>query len=275
MTQQHTSFIYKAFIYGFSGLTALLIVIILGYITIKGIVNINPSLFSLKYNSENVSLLPSLINSILMMIITLFVAIPIGLGSAIYTVEYAKKGSKFINLVRLCSVTLSGIPSIVYGLFGLLFFVTKLHFGLSLLSGSLTLAIMVLPSIFRTSEEALLSVPQTFREASFALGAGKIITIFKAVIPSAIPGILSGVILASGRIIGESAALLYTAGTVAQTPSSLFSSTRTMAVHMYVLSSEGLYLKQAIATGFVLVLIIVVMNALSVYLAKKVGVKNG
>lgn len=275
MTQQHTSFIYKAFIYGFSGLTALLIVIILGYITIKGIVNINPSLFSLKYNSENVSLLPSLINSILMMIITLFVAIPLGLGSAIYTVEYAKKGSKFIFLVRLCSVTLSGIPSIVYGLFGLLFFVTKLHFGLSLLSGSLTLAIMVLPSIFRTSEEALLSVPQTFREASFALGAGKIITIFKAVIPSAIPGILSGVILASGRIIGESAALLYTAGTVAQTPSSLFSSTRTMAVHMYVLSSEGLYLKQAFATGFVLVLIIVVMNALSVYLAKKVGVENG
>ncbi|NLZ68280.1 MAG: phosphate ABC transporter permease PstA [Spirochaetales bacterium] len=275
MTQQHTSFIYKAFIYGFSGLTALLIVIILGYITIKGVVNITPSLFSLKYNSENVSLLPSLINSILMMIITLFVAIPIGLGSAIYTVEYSKKGSKFIDLVRLCSVTLSGIPSIVYGLFGLLFFVTKLHFGLSLLSGSLTLAIMVLPSIFRTSEEALLSVPQTFREASFALGAGKIITIFKAVIPSAIPGILSGVILASGRIIGESAALLYTAGTVAQTPSSLFSSTRTMAVHMYVLSSEGLYLKQAFATGFVLVLIIVVMNALSVYLAKKVGVKNG
>ncbi len=275
MKNKTSSKVLKFFVFGFSVVTLLAIGFILAYIIIKGALNITPSLFAWEYNSVNVSLLPSLINTILIMLFTLVFSIPIGLGAAIYTCEYAKKDNKFVPIVRLASETLAGIPSIVYGLFGLLAFVTELKFGLSLLSGALTLAIMVLPSIFRTGEEALLSVPVSYREASFALGAGKLVTIFKTVLPSAIPGILSGVILAIGRIIGETAALLYTAGSVPELPNSIFDSTRTMAVHMYVLSSEGLYFNQAFGTGFVLLLIVLCVNAVSFKLAKKVGVKNG
>lgn len=267
--------VLRGCVYTFSGIALLMVALILVYILAKGVVNLKPSLFSWHYNSENVSLLPSLLNTILMMFFALFFSIPIALGSAIYTCEYAKKESKFVPIVRLASETLAGIPSIVYGLFGLLAFVTKLKLGLSLLSGALTLAIMVLPSIFRTGEEAILSVPLSYREASYALGAGKLVTIVKAVLPSAVPGILSGVILAIGRIIGETAALLYTAGTVPELATSLLDSSRTLAVHMYVLSSEGLYFDQAFGTGFVLCLIVLIVNTLSFKLAKKVGVKNG
>ena len=186
------------------------------YILIKGIPNINLDLFVWKYNSENVSLMPALINTLTMTFISLLIATPIGIFSAIYLVEYAKKGSKLVKAIRLTTETLSGIPSIVYGLFGMLFFVTALNWGFSLLAGACTLAIMILPLIMRTSEEALEAVPNSYREGSFGLGAGKLRTVFKVVLPSAIPGILSGIILAIGRIVGESAALIYTAGTVAE-----------------------------------------------------------
>ena len=176
-----------------------------------------------------------------------------------------------VSLIRITTETLSGIPSIIYGLFGLLFFSTALGWGFSLLSGSLTLVIMILPLVIRTTEEALKSVPDSYREASFGLGAGKLRTIFRIVLPSAVPGILAGVILATGRIVGETAALIYTAGTVAQVPSNLLGSGRTLAVHMYVLSSEGLYMNQAYATAVILLIIVLLINWLSGRIAAKIA----
>ena len=215
-------------------LTVLTLVFIVGYILIKGIPNLTPELFQLEYNSENVSMFPAIINTICMTVLSLLIAGPLGILAAVYLVEYAKKGNKLVSLVRVTAETLTGIPSIVYGLFGMLFFVTTLHWGYSMLAGAFTLAIMVLPVIMRTTEEALLSVPDTFREASFGLGAGRLRTIFVVILPSAVPGIFSGVILSIGRIVGETAALMYTAGTVAKVPSSVMGSGRTLAVCAYV-----------------------------------------
>jgi phosphate transport system permease protein len=214
-------------------------------------------------------LLPALINTLLMVAIALVISIPLGLLSAIYLVEYTRRGNLFVKLVRLMAETLSGIPSIVYGLFGMLLFVTTLGWGFSLVAGALTLSIMILPLIMRTSEEALKAVPDAYREGSFALGAGHLRTIFEIVIPSAMPGILAGVILGIGRIVGESAALLYTAGSVAEIPDSVFDSTRTLAVHMYLLTSEGLHISEAAATAVVLLIIVLVINTASAMLARR------
>lgn len=239
------------------------------YIIIKGAPHLTPALFELAYTTDNVSMFPAIITTFLMTILSLIVAVPIGIFTAIYLVEYATKGNKLVDIIRLTAETLSGIPSIVYGLFGLLLFVITFKWGFSLLSGSFTMAIMILPLIIRTTEEALKSVPDTFREASFGLGAGKLRTIFKIVLPSAVPGILAGVILGIGRIVGETAALIYTAGTVAQVPDSILASGRTLSVHMYALSSEGLYTNQAYATAVVLLLIVLIINTLSAVIAKK------
>ena len=241
------------------------------YILVKGVPHLTPDLFAWKYTSENVSMMPALINTLFMTALTLLVAVPVGVFAAIYLVEYAKKGNKLVAVVRITAETLTGIPSIVYGLFGLLFFVGYCKWGYSLLSGSLTLAIMVLPVIMRTTEEALLAVPNSFREGSFGLGAGKLRTVFHIVLPSAVPGILSGVILATGRIVGETAALIYTAGTIAQIPGSIFDSTRTLSVHMYNLSKEGLHTNEAYATAVVLLVIVIGINSLSHQVAKRVG----
>lgn len=238
------------------------------YILINGIPNLTPELFSIHYDSENVSMLPALINTLFMAVIALVLALPIGIGAAIYLVEYAKKGSRFVGLVRLTAETLTGIPSIIYGLFGSIFFVKFCNMGLSLLSGSLTLAIMVLPVILRITEEALKMVPDSYREGSFGLGAGKLRTISQVVLPSAIPGIVSGVILSIGRIVGESAALIFTAGTIAEVASSVFASSRTLAVHMYVLSGEGLYMNQTFATAVVLLLLAIILNFAAEFVAK-------
>lgn len=251
-------------------LTVLTLVFIVGYILIKGIPNLTPELFQLEYNSENVSMFPAIINTICMTMLSLLIAGPLGILAAVYLVEYAKKGNKLVSLVRVTAETLTGIPSIVYGLFGMLFFVTTLHWGYSMLAGAFTLAIMVLPVIMRTTEEALLSVPDTFREASFGLGAGRLRTIFVVILPSAVPGIFSGVILSIGRIVGETAALMYTAGTVAELPKSVMSSTRTLSVHMYSLASEGLYVDQAYATAVVLLLIVLIINWISGRIARKI-----
>lgn len=256
-------------------LAALITVFVLGYlivyILLNGVPHLKPSLFAWTYTSENVSMLPAMINTLLMTAATLLVAVPLGVFAAIYLVEYAKKGNKLVSVVRVTAETLTGIPSIVYGLFGMLFFVGYCHWGYSLLSGSLTLAIMVLPVIMRTTEEALLAVPDSFREGSFGLGAGKLRTVFRVVLPSAVPGILSGVILATGRIVGETAALIYTAGTIAKVPNSIFSSTRTLSVHMYNLSKEGLHTDESYATAVVLLVIVILINMLSHGIAKKVG----
>ena len=264
-----------------SGLTALLVLLatlatffvlifLIAYILIKGIPFIQLDLFSLHYTSENASLMPSLINTLVMTLLSLAIAAPIGIFSAIYLVEYAKKGSKFVSLVRITAETLTGIPSIVYGLFGMLFFVSTLKWGYSILAGAFTLVIMILPVIMRTAEEALKSVPDSYREASFGLGAGKLRTIFKIVLPSAVPGILAGVILAIGRVVGETAALIYTAGTVAQIPSNLMGSGRTLAVHMYALSSEGLHMDQAYATAVILLIMVLLINWVSGMIAKRI-----
>ena len=204
-----------------------------------------------------------------MILMSLLLAVPFGIFAAIYLVEYAKKGNKMISVVRVTAETLSGIPSIVYGLFGMLFFVNALDWGFSLLAGAFTMAIMILPLIMRTTEEALKAVPDSFREGSFGLGAGKLRTVFRIVLPSAIPGVLAGVILAIGRIVGETAALMYTSGTVAQIPDSIMGSGRTLALHMYNLSSEGLYMDQAYATAVILLILVVGINTLSSVIARK------
>ena len=248
-----------------------LLLFLIAYILIKGVPYLKPELFAWKYTSENVSMLPAIINTIFMTVISLLLAVPCGIGAAIYLAEYAKRGNTFVKIIRLMAETLSGIPSIVYGLFGMLCFVTTLGWNYSLLAGACTLSIMILPLILRTTEEALLSVPDSYREASFGLGAGKFRTILKIVLPAAVPGILAGVILAIGRIVGETAALLYTSGTVAEVADSLFASAETLALHMWVLSGESLYTNQAYATAVVLLVVVVLINGLSALVAKRIA----
>ena len=254
-------------------ITAGVVVVLVGYILIMGIPNLSLDLFAWEYNTDNVSMMPAIINTILMTFYSLLMAVPIGVGAAIYLVEYAKRGNKLVSVVRITAETLSGIPSIVYGLFGYLMFAVACGLGYSLLGGALTLAIMILPLIMRTTEEALKAVPDAYREGSFGLGAGHLRTIFKVVLPSAVPGILAGVILAIGRIVGETAALLYSAGTIAQVAVNPLDSGRTLAVHMYALLSEGLYTDQAYATAVVLMVMVIGINALSGVIARKLAAK--
>lgn len=252
-------------------ITVAVLFFIVAYILVKGVPNLKPSLFEWTYTSQNLSLTHAIINTIIMVVLSLVIAGPIGIFSAIYLVEYSKKGNKLVGVVRTTTETLSGIPSIVYGLFGMLCFVTYMKMGYSMLSGCLTMAIMILPLIMRTTEEALKSVPDSFREGSFGLGAGKLRTVFKIVLPSAIPGILSGIILAIGRVVGETAALMYTAGTVSSVAADLTSSGRTLAVHMYLLSKEGLNIDAAYATAVVLLVVVILINMLSNFVAKKLA----
>lgn len=256
-----------------AAITVFVLIAVVGYILIKGIPNLNMSMFEWTYTTDNVSMMPAIINTLSVTAIALLIAVPFGIFSAIYLVEYAKRGNKLVNLIRLTTETLSGIPSIVYGLFGYLMFVVALKWSYSIMAGTLTLAIMILPLIMRTTEEALKSVPDSFREGSFGLGAGKLRTVFRIVLPSAVPGILSGIILGIGRIVGETAALIYTAGTVTGVASSLFSSGRTLSVHMYALLSEGLFTDQAYATAVVLLIVVIIINAISGLIARKVAKK--
>ena len=264
--------VQKGLVYAAAVITFAVLLFLIAYILINGIPNLKLSLFEWTYNSDNVSMMPAIITTVEMTLLALVIAVPLGLFTAIYLNEYAKRGNKLVNLIRITTETLSGIPSIVYGLFGMLFFVTQLHWGYSLIAGGMTLAIMILPLIMRTAEEALMAVPDSFREGSFGLGAGRLRTVFRIVLPSAMPGILSGIILAIGRIVGETAALIFTAGTMAQIPG-LFQSGRTLAIHMYVLSGEGLHMNEAYATAVVLLVVVLLMNALSAFVAKKLNKK--
>ena len=266
--------LYRMAVYAGTAFSIGVLSLIVCYILIKGVPNLTPELFAWEYNSTNVSMTPAILNTLLMTLLSLLVCVPLGIGAAIWLTEYARRGSRLVKLVRMTAETLSGIPSIIYGLFGSLCFVVQLKLGLSLLSGALTLSIMVLPTIMRTTEEALLAVPDSYREGCFGLGAGRLRTTFRVVLPAAVPGILSGVILAIGRIVGETAALIYTAGTVAKVPSSLLDSTRTLAVHMYTISTEGLYLNQSYATAVVLLMLVLVINSLSALIAKRIGGKR-
>lgn len=275
-----SSQIARGVIYVGALFTTLVLLSIVGFILVNGIPHLTPALFEWSYTSENVSLMPALISTLYMALLALLIAVPIGVSSAIYLVEYAKPGSRFVRVVRVTTETLQGIPSIIYGLFGMLFFTTVLGWGLSLLSGACTLAIMVLPVIMRTAEEALIAVPASYRAGGFALGAGYLRTIFRCVLPSALPGIVGGVLLALGRCVGEVAALLFTAGTIAQIPDfggqgifALFDSCRTLAVHMYVLASEGLHIDETYATAVVLLVLVTLLNVIANVAEKRLRVK--
>ncbi len=256
-------------------LTVAIFVAIVGHILIKGIPHLSPRLFAWSYTSENVSMMPAIINTLLTVFLTLLIVVPLGVASAIYLSEYAKRGNRFVKLIRLTAETLSGIPSIVYGLFGLLLFNVALGFGYSILSGALTLSIMVLPTVMRTTEEALLSVPDAYREASFGLGAGKLRTVFRVILPAAASGTMSGIILAVGRMVGETAALIYTAGTFTKVATDLFSAGCTLSVHMYVLLSEGFYTDEAYATAVVLLVFVILINTLSDWITHRATKKKG
>lgn len=268
------SFFLCMLVYVSAAITVTVLVFLIGYILYKGVPNLTlPGIFDWKFTSQNMSMTPAIINTVLMTVLSLLMAMPIGVFAAIYLVEYSKKGNKLVKLIRMTAETLSGIPSIVYGLFGFIVFVITLGWSYTLLSGAITLSIMILPLIMRTTEEALMAVPDSFREGSFGLGAGRLRTVFHIIVPSAMPGILSGVILAIGRIVGESAALIFTAGTNPVVPDSVFSSVSTLSVHMYALMTEGLYVDQAYAVAVVLLVVVILINALSAALARKLTKK--
>ncbi len=269
------SFLIRLLIILSALLTVAVFIAIVGHILIKGIPHLSPRLFAREYTSENVSMMPAIINTCLTVALTLLIAVPLGVGSAIYLSEYAKRGNKFVKLIRLTAETLSGIPSIVYGLFGFLLFNIALGFGYSILSGALTLSMMVLPTIMRTTEEALLAVSDTYREASFGLGAGKLRTVFRILLPAAASGMMSGIMLAIGRMVGETAALIYTAGTFTKAATGLFSAGCTLSVHMYVLLSEGFYTDEAYATAVVLLVFVILINSLSDWITRRATQKKG
>lgn len=255
-------------------LTVLAVCLIIGYILIMGIPQIKPEMFELEYNSDNVSFMPALFNTLIVIVMAVSCSSIFGIGAAIFLNEYTNKQNFFVRIVALATETLSGIPSIVYGLFGLLFFVYYLQWGLSLLAGVCTMAIMTLPIIMRASQEALAAVPDLYREGSFGLGAGRFRTVFKIVLPAAIPGILGGIILAIGRTVGESAALIYTAGSIAAVPETVFSSTRTLAVHMYLLASEGLHIDATYATAVLLLVFVLLINFATSAVANRISKGN-
>jgi len=250
------------------GITTAVLVFLVGYVLINGLPFIRPSLFAFEFTTQNQSLFPALVGTLMIVGLSLLFAVPLGIFSAIYLVEYAKRGSRFVKIVRLTTETLSGIPSIVYGLFGFIFFGVFLGWGLSLMSGSFTVSIMILPLIMRTTEESLKSVPDTYREGSFGLGAGRLRTVVRIVLPAATPGILAGIILAIGRIIGETAAIIFTLGNVARMPNSLFDTGRTLSAHMYALANEGTHPGEAHATAAVLLIVVIFVNGISSWVAR-------
>lgn len=262
-------FVARFFVKSGALITLAVILTIVIYILVNGVPNLNSKLFAWEYNSENVSMMPAIVNTVVMVVATLLMSVPIGIGAAVYMVEYVKKESKLAKLIKLATQTLAGVPSIVYGLFGALFFVKYLNLQLSILSGCLTLGIMILPIVMETTEEALRMVPPSYKEGSLALGATRVQTIFKVMLRPATPGILSAIIIAVGRIVGESAALVFTAGTIAKPMASMLNSGRSLSVHMYVLSGEGLYIKQTYATATVLMLLVLILNGISSLIARK------
>ncbi len=250
-------------VWGAGLITVAILLYLIVFILVKGIPHIKPSLFAIR-DPDQISLFPPLVTTVIMVGLTLLIAAPFGVVfTAIYMVEYAPRGSRIVRVVRMTAETLSGIPSIVYGLFGYIFFAGTLGWGKSILTGCFTLAIMILPLIMRTTEESLKSIPDSYREGSFGLGAGRMRTVFRVILPSATPGIFAGVVLAVGRIVGETAALIFTIGDVFKLPSGLFSSGRTLAMHVLKLSGQGFNRNEAYATAVILLVLVIAINALS------------
>ena len=251
-----------------------LLVLIVGFIFIKGIKGISLDYIFSDYSAlGDGGIFPMILSTIYMVLVSIAVSTPIGILSAIYLNEYAKKG-KVVEIIRFATECLSGIPSIVYGLFGGIFFVVTLKMQYSIIAGALTVAIIILPVIIRTTEEALKTVPNEYREGSLAMGATKFQTLYKVILPSALPGILSGVILSIGRVIGESAAVFLTAGTVASMPSTIFDSARTLTVHSYLLTKELGDISGAASVGIVLIIIVLFLNTAAKFIAKKLNKGN-
>lgn len=264
----------KSIVYLSAFATVSVLVAIVGYIFSKGLRGVNLSFLVSDYStSGDGGILPMIITTLYMVLVSILVATPIGILSGIYLQEYSKNG-KLKKIIRFATESLAGIPSIVYGLFGGIFFVVTLKLGYSIVSGALTVAIIILPVIIRTTEEALKTVPDSYREGSLALGGTRFQTLYKVILPSAIPGILSGVILSVGRIIGESAAVLLTAGTVAKLPETIFDSSRTLTVHAYLLTKESGDIQTVASMGVVLIIMVLALNTLAKIIAKKFNKAN-
>ena len=235
------------------------------------------STLELKVRRPGGGILPMMVSTVIIILLTLIVALPIGVGAAIYLNEYAKPG-RTLNIIRFAIQNLAGIPSIIYGLFGMLFFVQFARMQYSVLAGSLTMSIMLLPTIISTTEETLKDVPNSYREGSYGLGATKIQTIAKVILPSALPGILVAIILSVGRIVGESAALIWTAGTVAQIPSAIWGSgaaAATLTTKMFWEIQEAANIDSATSISVVLIVLVVILNLLSKLITKKFMDKSG
>ncbi len=266
MTASKRSEILLTALFWLSGIVIVLVLAgIIGYVIIKGFSAISLD-FILQAPSRAGRLggiSTTIVGTVYLTVLSLLIAVPIGVGSAIYLEEYALSGSKFARLVNLTAETLAGIPSIVFGLFGFVFFVIFLGLGWSILSGSLTMAIMILPTITRTSQEAILAAPHEYRENSLALGASRWQTIYKVILPSALPGIVTGIILSIGRAVGETAAIILTAGSSLGMPLSPADPARTMSVHLYIMAMEGISTERAFGTAFLIVVLIIIINFLA------------
>lgn len=261
-------YVYTALFWLSALITIFILVTIIGYIFIKGFKLVNWNFITGDYSPDGKGgILPMSVTTLYTVAITLLIATPIGILAAVYLQEYAKQGA-FVKIIRFATESLAGIPSIIYGLFGALFFVLALKLNYSILAGSMTLSIMVLPVIIRTTEEAIRTVPPSYKEASLGLGGTKFQTLYKIIVPSAMPGVLSGIILAIGRIIGESAAVLLTAGTVASMPNSVMSSARTLTVHAYLVTNESGNIELASAVGVILIFIILFLNISATLITK-------
>lgn len=266
--------ILQGFIWAAAALTVGFLFWIIWYVLSNGLQYVDWNFITSSYSrtGSDKGILPMIISTVYMVVASIAVAAPLGVMTAIYLTEYAKVGSRLVKVIRFCTESLAGIPSIIFGLFGMTFFVAVLGLGFSILAGALTLSILILPVIIRTTEEALMTVPQTYREGSYGLGASKIYTIWRLILPSAIPGILTSVILSIGRVIGESAPVFLTAGMVARIPESLMDSGRTLTVHLYALTTELFSAddwNQAYGTATVLIVVILLINMVTKLIAKR------
>ncbi len=263
MHVKHKDRIVFTALIGISLLTITVLLWILGYVFLKGWRHI-----------DIIKLIPPIVATMYMILIGLGISAPIGIGAAIYLNEYAK-GGKFVERIRFATESLAAVPSILFGLFGMMFFLTTLKLGFSMFSGGLTISMMVLPTIVKTTEEALKTVPVAYREGSLALGASKLATITKIVLPSALPGILTGVVLGTGRIVGETAAIFLTAGTMYKLPKNLMETGRTLSVHLYLLAKEGISFEEAYGTALVLLLVILMLNICTYLIGAKLNKNRG
>jgi len=258
-----------------TGLTLIVLFYIIIFMLSRGIPVVDwkfLSTFPAKMGKSG-GILPTIIGTFVLTLVAIIVATPLGVGAAIYLTEYTREG-KITKIVRFGAECLAGIPSIIFGLFGFILFVVTLKMGWSILSGGLTLAFMILPTIIRTSEEAIKTVPNSYREVSLSVGATKWDTVRKVVLPNALPGIVTGIILGVGRSIGETAAVIFTAGSSLRLPTSLYDSVRTMSVHFYILSREGISMKNAYGTAAVLVILVLSINLIAYWLMNKLTKRN-